>query len=157
MTFNLDVYDNAGIASVTATIKYPNGTTANQQVTYDSGTKWKGGQLNLTTVGDYWLNITATDVFSLKNSTIGWFDVYTPVFFDGLLDGALAHRLERPRRVQHRDDFLSREGFNIQQMFAIPAHGRTRGWGDGVWECWRDGKVRAGWVGVSTVSRCINL
>ena len=40
-----------------------------------------------------------------------------------LLDGALADRFEGAGGVQHGGDFLSGEGFDVQQMFAMPAHG----------------------------------
>ena len=37
-------------------------------------------------------------------------------------DGALADGLEAARRVQHGDDFLRRERFDVEQMFFVPAH-----------------------------------
>ena len=39
-----------------------------------------------------------------------------------LLDGALADGFEGAGGVEHRDDFLRREGFDVEQMFALPAH-----------------------------------
>src|ERR1035437_4502509 len=54
-----------------------------------------------------------------------------------LLDGALADRLERPRGIQDGGDFLNSEGFDVEQMFAMPAHekkgsvGALEYWGDG--------------------------
>src|ERR1017187_8024581 len=39
-----------------------------------------------------------------------------------LLDGALADRFESAGGVEHGDDFLNREGFDVEQMFALPAH-----------------------------------
>src|ERR1035437_1792167 len=53
------------------------------------------------------------------------------------LDGALADGLERPRGIQHGGDFLNSEGFDVEQMFAMPAHekkgsvGALEYWGDG--------------------------
>jgi hypothetical protein len=35
----------------------------------------------------------------------------------------LADRFESPGGVEHGDDFLNREGFDVEQMFALPAHG----------------------------------
>src|ERR1035441_804516 len=45
-----------------------------------------------------------------------------------LLDRALTDRFEGARGVQHGGDFLNGEGFDVEQMFAMPAH---RGEGSG--------------------------
>src|SRR5208283_5987964 len=53
-----------------------------------------------------------------------------------LFDGAFADRLEGAGGVEHGGDFLNGEGFDVEQMFAMPAH---RGeWGNGVVEWWSD-------------------
>jgi len=38
------------------------------------------------------------------------------------LDGAFADGFERLRRVEHGDDFISRERFDVEQMFFGPGH-----------------------------------
>ncbi len=45
-----------------------------------------------------------------------------------LFDGALADCLESPRGIEHGDDLVRRERFNIQQMFARPAHKERDRW-----------------------------
>ena len=54
-----------------------------------------------------------------------------------LLDGPFPDRLEGARGVQHGGDFLNCEGFDVEQMFAMPAHGKKGR--DGVLERWSDG------------------
>ncbi len=69
-----------------------------------------------------------------------------------LLDGALADRLEGARGIEHGGDFLNRERFDVEQMFAIPAHGEE--WGGGGLGEWNDGMVEYCGAGNGSRSGC---
>ncbi len=90
---HFNVTDNTGIANVTATFQYednaPTNITAN--LSYEGNNRWNCTLYGLTSVGDYWINVTAVDTSSYqhRNNTVVWFDVFNPVYFDGTMKDPL--------------------------------------------------------------------
>ena len=44
----------------------------------------------------------------------------------GTFDGAFADGFERPGRVEHGGDFVRRQRFDVEQVFALPGHSSAR-------------------------------
>jgi hypothetical protein len=92
-----NVSDNTGIDNVTATLQYEGGSKTNitANLSYEGADSWNCTLYNLSSIGDYWVNITAVDSssFHYSNSTLVWFDVYNPIYFDGNLTDPLSSNI----------------------------------------------------------------
>lgn len=87
ITIRVNVTDNYNVSAVRITVTDPASSTTNINLTGSGNGIWEGNYTNPKTIGDYRINVYANDSNNLTNNTVGmtmgWFDIYRPIQFEG--------------------------------------------------------------------------